>query len=129
MAKSRLGRRVSSCLLSLATSGSLALSPAYADVRSIERALSGPQPPMIDPGPRNPPPFTGTIIIRFLPRDQVTAFCPRGMDFYSLACTDPKSRVVTMPDEASSGLSEEKWLLLLRHEVLHAQGLDWHGRR
>lgn len=127
MAKSRLGRRVSRCLLSLAAFGSLAPFPAHADMRRAERALSGRLPVQIDPGPKNPPAFNGTVIIRFLPRHQVTAFCPRGMSFHSLACTDPKNRVITMPDEASSGLSEEKWLMLLRHEILHAQGLSWHG--
>jgi hypothetical protein len=105
----------------------LASCPAIAGTGRAERALSGPRPPAIDPGPRMAAPFDGAIIIRFADPSEVSRVCSRHGRVRALACTDMKSRIVTMPDEARSGLSTARWLALLRHEVLHAQGLDWHG--
>lgn len=102
-------------------------APACASFDRIDRALAGPVSPVIDPGPAKAPPFSGTVVVRLLPRDQVRALCPQSMDTHSLACTDMRSRIITMPDEASSGLSTAQWLALLRHEMLHAAGLAFHS--
>lgn len=107
----------------------LMASPAQADIRATERALDGPRAPVVDRGPRHVPSFAGAVIIRFAPPSEVRAACPRTIDRHALGCTDPVRRIVTMPDETTSGLSTDRWLALLRHEILHAQGLDWHGPR
>lgn len=101
--------------------------PALAGVESIERKLSA-MPPRIDPGPKDVR-IKGTFVIVTVPAHQVRAACPQTFDRYALACTNMQSRVVTMPDEESSGLSTDRWLALLRHEMLHAMGLDFHGPR
>jgi hypothetical protein len=104
-------------------------TPAQADMRRAERALDGPRPPYVDPGPAKPIAFTGIVEIRFFPAHVVRTLCPQAIDWHSLACTNPVTRVITMADEDSSGLSAGRWIALLRHELRHAMGDDFHGPR
>jgi hypothetical protein len=103
--------------------------PALADTRRAERALDGPRVGYVDPGPAEARMIVGTYLVRILPAHQVRAMCPEAIDFHSRACTLKPSNIILMPDEESSGLSTAQWLDLLRHELLHAMGLDFHGPR
>lgn len=106
-----------------------AAMPAAAQAQSsrAERALAGPRAVWVDRGPDDLKIGGGTFVIRILPAYQVRAACPAGRDWHSLACTLMPARVILMPDEESSGLSTSQWLDLLRHELLHASGFDFHG--
>ncbi|MCZ4340607.1 hypothetical protein O4H52_03240 [Sphingomonadaceae bacterium G21617-S1] len=120
-------------ITALALAATPAMASAQAGMARAEQALnlppSGQPAPYIDPGPANIP-MTGTFLIRLLPAAQVRAICPAAIDWHSIGCTTPISRVITMPDEESSGLSTDQWLRALRHEMLHAMGIDdFHGPR
>jgi hypothetical protein len=104
-------------------------APAHADMRRAERALDGPAAAFVDPGPPEAKIGIGSLLIRILPAHEVRALCPASFDYHSRACTLKPSNVILMPDEESSGLTTEQWLAELRHEILHALGLDWHPVR
>lgn len=109
----------------------LAALPAEgsANARRAERALGGPRPSWIDLGPADLRIGQGIVVIHVLPAHEVRAACPAALDWHSRACTLMPGRVILMPDEESSGLTTGQWLDLLRHELLHASGHDFHGRR
>jgi len=113
---------------------SAAPAAAQGAVERAERALNlrpnGEPAPYVDRGPANVKIGTGTFLLRILPADQVRAMCPAGIDWHSRACTRFGGiPVVLMPDEDSSGLTADQWLDELRHEILHATGVDFHGPR
>lgn len=114
-------------LILLATLIAALPTAAQAQSSRAERALAGPRAVTIDPGPANLKIGGGTFIIRILPADQVRAACPAGPDWFSHACTMMPARLILMPDEESSRLTTAQWLDLLRHELLHASGYDFHG--
>lgn len=117
-------------ILTLGTAPALTLAQPATAASRAEAMLDGPPAPYIDSGPANAKITpVGPVIIQLLPAYQVRRLCPAAVDWHSLACTLMPGRVILMPDEESSGLSTEQWLELLRHELLHAVGLDFHGAR
>jgi hypothetical protein len=126
----RMVEGMAACALALTAP---AAAHAQAGIARIERAMdlppNGEPRPYIDPGPAKAKIGTGAFLIRILPAHEVRNKCPAGIDWYSIACTIPVGDVILIPDEESSGLSTEQWLDLLRHEILHALGLDFHKVR
>lgn len=122
-------------ILAGATLALVAADPGHAQnsVTRIERALSlppsGEPVPYIDPGPAEAKVGVGAFLIRILPAHEVRNKCPAGIDWHSIGCTLPVGNVILIADEESSGLPTELWLIELRHEILHALGLDFHGPR
>lgn len=119
--------------IALALSACPAMASAQAGMARAEQALnlppSGERPPYIDPGPRDAKVGVGAFLIRILPAHEVRNKCPAGFDWHSIGCTLPVGSVILIADEESSGLPTEQWLIELRHEILHALGLDFHGPR
>lgn len=102
---------------------------AQANIVRAEAALSGPLPAYVDSGPADATFTAATVIVQIVPPHVVRGLCPAAIDWHSRACTLMPARVVIMPDEEGSGLTTGQWLAMLRHEMLHAMGIDFHGPR